>query len=313
MLRRGALFALLCMLPGLLWTAGARAGSILFVGNSFTFGYGSPLLYYRARTVTDLNGTGLGGVPALFKSFTVEAGLDYDVSLETHPGIGLDWHLRHELTEVGQRPWDAVVLQSYSTLDENKPGDPAVLVAAVRRLAAVLRAKNAGVALRLTATWPRADLTYVAGGAWYGQPIEAMAGDIRAGYVAAAAGTPGIRAVIPVGDAWIRAMHEGVADPNPYDGVAAGQVDLWTFDHYHASTYGYYLEALMIFGSVTGRDPRSLGEAECSGYELGLSPAQIGALQRVASEQLMADRLIVGAGNDAAARSPVTAERCAGS
>jgi hypothetical protein len=59
------------------------AGSILFIGNSFTFAYGSPVRYYRPDSVTDLNSTDQGGVPALFKSFTVEAGLPYEVYLET--------------------------------------------------------------------------------------------------------------------------------------------------------------------------------------------------------------------------------------
>ena len=47
----------------------APATSILFIGNSFTFGAGSPVHFYRADTVTDLNKEGIGGVPALFKSF----------------------------------------------------------------------------------------------------------------------------------------------------------------------------------------------------------------------------------------------------
>ena len=44
--------------------------SILFIGNSFTYGWGSSTRHYRANTVTDLNNEGVGGVPALFKSFT---------------------------------------------------------------------------------------------------------------------------------------------------------------------------------------------------------------------------------------------------
>ncbi len=81
-------------------------------------------------------------------------------------------------------------------------------------------------------------------------------------------------------------MQTGVADPNPYDGILPGRVNLWTYDHYHASTHGYYLEALVVFGRLTGRDPRSLGENECSGYELGLPRNEIKALQQVAFDQL---------------------------
>jgi len=66
-----------------LTSAGVAAGrSVLFIGNSFLFGSGSAVRFYRADTVTDLNNEGIGGVPALFKSFTQQAGLDYDVSLE---------------------------------------------------------------------------------------------------------------------------------------------------------------------------------------------------------------------------------------
>jgi hypothetical protein len=277
----------IAVLASLLSVAGnATAGSILFIGNSFTYAQGSAVHYYRADTVTDLNSQGIGGLPALFKSFTQQAGLSYDVSLETEPGVGLDWHLDHKSSVVGQRPWDSVVMHGYSLLDARKPGDPALLVDTVQRMSALLRARNPAVEIRVMATWPRADQTYEPRGAWYGKPIEAMARDIRAGYDRAAAGTPGLKPVVPVGDAWIRAMHAGVADANPYDGIDAGKVDLWTNDHYHASNHGYYLEALVVFGSVTGLDPRSLGENECSGYELGLSRPQVAALEQVAFDQL---------------------------
>lgn len=101
-----------------------------------------------------------------------------------------------------------------------------------------------------------------------------------------------IDSVIPVGEAWLRGMDRGLADPNPHDGIAAGQIDLWGRDHYHASTEGYYLEALMVFGAVTGRDPRSLGQAECSAFELGVPPATAKALQQVAFDQLSATRTL---------------------
>lgn len=262
------------------------AGSILFIGNSFTFAYGSPVRYYRADSVTDLNGEGQGGVPALFKSFTAQAGSNYDVYLETQPGVGIDWHLEHKRNIIGRRPWDSVIMHGFSTLDPKRPGDPTLLIASVQQMAGVLRAKNSKVDIRVMATWPRADQTYQPQGAWYGKPIEAMARDVRDGYNHAAAATPGI-AVIPVGDAWIRAMHGGVADSNPYDGIDAGKINLWTYDSYHASTYGDYLEALVMFGAVTGKDP--VGEAECSGFELGLSAPQVGSLQQVAFDQLAAE------------------------
>ena len=261
--------------------------SVLFIGNSFTFAAGSPVRFYRADTVTDLNDEGTGGVPALFKSFTQQAGLSYDVSLETRGGTGLDFHLASKREVIAKRGWDAVVMHGYSTLDAEKPRDPSKLMATSKEMADLLRNRNPKVSIYLMATWSRADQTYPPKGAWAGQPIEAMARDVRAAYDKAAAGA-GVKAVIPVGEAWTRAMQAGVADSNPYDGVEAGKLDLWTHDHYHASAYGYYLEALVIFGSLTGRDPRSLGDSECSAFELGFSRPQVKALQQVAFDQLAA-------------------------
>ena len=40
------------------------ATSVLFIGNSFTFGYGSAMRFNRADTIRDLNHEGQGGVPA---------------------------------------------------------------------------------------------------------------------------------------------------------------------------------------------------------------------------------------------------------
>jgi len=280
------------LLAGLSAASAHAAPSLLFIGNSFTYGQGSAVHYYRASTVTDLNGEGVGGLPALFKSFATQAGLDYDVYLETHGGVGLDWHLADKSGVIGSRPWDGVVMHGLSTLDKDKPGDPALLVDTVRRMSELLRRRNPAVEIRVMETWPRADQTYPDKGHWHGKPIEAMGADLHDAYAKSQAATPGLKPVIPVGDAWLRAMHSGLADDNPYDGVAPGKLDLWTYDHYHASTYGYYLEALVVFGSVTGRDPRSLGDGECSGYELGLSREQVAALEQVAFDQLAATNAV---------------------
>ena len=282
--------------------------SVLFIGNSFTYGDGSAVRFYRSSTVTDLNNEGIGGVPALFKSFTVQAGIDYDVSLETRGGSGFEFHLENKQDALGSRAWDRVVMQGQSMLDNAKPGDPTKIVATSRDLAAFLRKRNPNVELFLMATWSRADQTYPEKGAWFGKPIEAMARDMRAGANKAAEGAA-LKAVIPVGEAWMRAMQTGVADPNPYDGIEAGKLDLWTHDHYHASTYGYYLEALVVFGTLTGRDPRSLGDNECSGYELGLNRAQVRALQQVAFDELAAAGLAKSA--PAATSKPAPLARCA--
>ncbi len=288
---------------------GAAAGkSVLFVGNSFLFGSGSAVRFYRADTVTDLNNEGIGGVPALFKSFTQQAGLDYDVSLETRGGSGLDFHLKEKLGPIGSRPWDTVVMHGFSLLDAAQPRDPAKLIATTKQMADFLRGKNAAAEIFLISTWARADNVYPEKGAWHGKTVEDMTRDVRAAYDQAAKGAS-VKAVIPVGESWLRAIKSGVADPNPYDGIEAGKLNLWTYDSYHASTHGYYLQALVIFGTLTGKDPRSLGDGECSAYELGMSRAETHSLQQVAFDELAAKMSITAAPKVTAKLAP--AQRCA--
>ena len=263
----------------------AARRSVLFVGNSFTFGALSPVWRYRAETVVDLNHDGVGGVPALFKLLASEMGLDYDVYLETAPGTSLQWHWDNKAASLDRR-WDHVVLQDYSILDPQHPGDPGLLTTYADRFARLFAARNPRVDVSLTATWSRPDLVYPPGKAWSGQPIARMASDIRQGYDHAAAASRFIRRVNPVGQAFTCAIVAGIADPDPFDGIGADQFDLWAYDHYHASTAGYYLEALTILGSLTGQDPRRFGPNERAASELGLSPDQAVSLQTIAARQL---------------------------
>jgi hypothetical protein len=263
----------------------AAPRTILFIGNSFTQGAHSAARNWHADTVTDLNGAGYGGVPALFKAFCEQAGLDYAVSLETQGGKSLGFHY-DERRALFDKPWDVVVLQEYSVLDRARPGDSATYIRNVGRMAALFEKRNPAVDIRLAATWTRADQTYTPKGHWYGKPVSAMADDLRAAAEQARAANPAVRGILPVGEAWNRAMATGVADPDPYDGIAYGQLDLWTYDHYHASVAGYYLSALVTFGAITGIDPTSLGAHEKSADALGLSDAQTAALQTIARDEL---------------------------
>jgi hypothetical protein len=113
--------------------------------------------------------------------------------------------------------------------------------------------------------------------------------DVAAGYAAAAKATPKVAGVIPVGLAFNRAFAVGLADRDPDDGMGPGQINLWAYEGYHASAYGYYLEALLVFGRVTGKDPLSLGEKERVAADFGFSPAQTRALQQIAHDQLAAN------------------------
>jgi hypothetical protein len=284
---RACVAALLLGIAGLQAADGAE--TILFVGNSFTAGAGSQVESFRAESVTDLNREGMTGVPALFKALARQAGLAYDVHLEAVGATNLDFHLEQRAALVA-RAWDHVVLQGYSTLDADSPGDAGKFVESSARLAQLFHAANPDVDVRLFATWSRADQTYLEAGHWFGKPIEAMAIDVRAAYDEAAGRSPAIRAVIPVGQAWNRAIAAGLAVSNPYREFRPDRLDLWAADGYHASAYGSYLAALVIFGSVTGLDPRALGADEEAAAQLGISPPQASGLQRIAFETLADER-----------------------
>jgi hypothetical protein len=271
----------------------ASAKTILFVGNSFTFGANSPAHYYKPDTVTDLNGPGangktVGGVPAFFKAMTREAGLDYTVSLETVGGKGLDFHYT-EKRAVLDKPWDVVMMHGYSTLDRDHPGNSALLVSSAKQITDMFRAKNPDAQIWLDATWSRADQTYPDGKPWHGKPIEQMGIDVAGAY-ALAARNAHATGVVPLGLAWNRAIDTGVAGADPYAGIPSGKIDLWTWDNYHASAYGYYLEALMDFGKITGMDPMVLAGKDRVAEDIGISPAQSKALMQVAHDTLAAAR-----------------------
>ena len=116
--------------------ASADPIKILFVGNSYTFGRVDPVMSYNAANVHDLtaafnatSSTGSnpwephpwGGVSGIFKKFTDESGLSYDVSISARNAATLRgqflntanaaWDLRGN---VASQVWNTVVLQEQS-------------------------------------------------------------------------------------------------------------------------------------------------------------------------------------------------------
>lgn len=136
----------LCALATLVAAMAAHADPVrvLFVGNSYTFGRVDPVMSYNAANVHDLtaamnaaNATGSnpyephpwGGVAGIFKQFTVQAGLDYDVSLSTRNAASLRGHFLNTNSagwdlrgNIASQTWDKVVLQEQS--DEPLPKQP---------------------------------------------------------------------------------------------------------------------------------------------------------------------------------------------
>jgi hypothetical protein len=277
-------------------TAPAFAATrIIFIGNSFTFGAHSAVRYYEPDQVRDLNppdalGRTVGGVPALFKEFTSEAGLDYDVSLETSGGKGFDFHMT-EKRSVIEGNYDVVVAQGHSTLDGPHPGDPAPLIEYARDMAALYAAINPQVKFYILDSWTHADKVPHADAPWRRTPTQLTGKDGLASYERAAkAAGAHVSGIIPLGLTWNIAIAEGVADDDPYDDAGASKMNLWAYDGYHASSFGYYLEAAMDFGKVTGKDPMMLAPKgkDHVAEDLGISPIQQQQLLRLAHDGLAA-------------------------
>ena len=177
-------------------------------------------------------------------------------------------------------------MQEYSVLNPEDPGDATDTGRDASALAKMFETANPKARVYLMSTWSRADQTYKPEGHWYGQTVGQMAIDLRGAMDRIDNQAEQIDGVIPVGEAWNRAMAAGIADDNPYDGRDYGKVDLWSYDHYHASAEGSYLEALVVFATITGFDVREFGANERAAHELGIEPKVAARLQSLAMEQV---------------------------
>ena len=307
---RGSLLALLGTLLGLSALAQkspqpTKPQVILFVGNSFFHGAFQPVLSYNSRGITDENykptRTGQrrrqyeheagpwGGIPGIFKKLTEESSLHYEVHLEAISGQTLKFHYDSALAVIQQPKWDKVVLHDYSTgpVPSRHGGEPARFYEYATRLEQAVHTANPMAQVYLYETWARADLTYPADKGYSGLPLDSMTHDLHAAYYQEAARDGHFVGVAPAGDAWLRAVQQGVAMPNPY-APATGKVDLWGPDHYHPSIYGAYLNACVLLAEITGQDPRKLGPQEQAAAALGIAAAVAVQLQKLAYEQVHA-------------------------
>jgi hypothetical protein len=143
-------------------------------------------------------------------------------------------------------------------------------------------------------TWARPDMIGPNGdnarGQFYtaAEGLETMTADFHDAYFGRAAANPNIAGVAAVGDAFLRAVQDGVATRDPYV-PEAGKIDLWHTDFFHPSRYGSYLSALVHFATITGLDPMTLGAGEQAAADLSISPAVAAALQRIARATVMPD------------------------
>jgi hypothetical protein len=120
--------------------------------------------------------------------------------------------------------------------------------------------------------------------------LETMTADFHDAYFGRAAANPNIEDVSPVGDAFLRAVQEGIAMRDPYV-PETGKINLWHTDYFHPSKYGSYLSALVHFARITGINPMTLGAGEQAAADLGIDPAVAAQLQRVARATVMPDTI----------------------
>lgn len=114
----------------------AEPTTVLFVGNSYSFGRVDPVMSYNTANVRDLTQAmwianpassnvyephPWGGVAGIFQRLTVQAGLDYEVALSARNAASLRGHLLNTNSagwnlrgNIGLEAWDQVVLQEQS-------------------------------------------------------------------------------------------------------------------------------------------------------------------------------------------------------
>ncbi len=272
----------------------APATTILFVGNSFTYGGSTKVHSYNAANVTDEppGEQQVGGIPAIFKKFADETGLRYEVHVETVGGKDLTFHYEHALSLLSNGKWDAVVLQGYSTepLPEARGGNPISFLRHADLLDRTILAGKHNAKIYLYETWAYPLKTYPANPADPAQPLAAMTDDLRAGYADAFSGLGTHSAVVPVGDAWMQAIRSGAAAADATQPSRPGQIMLWDTDHKHPSVEGSYLAALVLFEKITGTDVRKFAAGEQAARELGIPTQDTVKLQEIADAAVRAGK-----------------------
>jgi hypothetical protein len=251
-----------------------HAIDVLFVGNSFTFGHSD----YNHAAITDANGQGHGGVPALFKKMADEGGFaDVNVTIEAARGQNLDHYLKGKASLIGQR-WDYVILQDHSlrTLANHPGGNVAAFRRSVQALAELAREHNPSARVLLYQTWAFPTLVpevYAS--------MRIMQDEIAAACSAAVADFS-LAGSVPVGEAFMQALETGLAY-DPAQGPEPGKFNLYVRDNLHPSKYGCYLAAALFYAEILGGDPRQLPTGAGSGAaRLGIKPAEAAGLQHIA-------------------------------
>jgi hypothetical protein len=217
---------------------------VLFIGNSYTRFNNLP------RLVASL-------------SESVAQGPIVRAKRETHGGFNLrrHWRRRRVRDRIARGGFDAIVIQGHSLSPIRDPGEMAEYA---RRFSQ--RARAVGARLILFETWARAPRSRVYRRYELAGPAEMLA---RVDSVYAQLGHDLGASVSPVGRAFARAADE------------ASGVRLRRRDRTHPTLAGSYLAACVLYGTLTGNDPR-----EASYVPWPLSQASASTLRAIAAETL---------------------------
>ncbi len=167
-------------------------------------------------------------LPAMLEALLKYGGLErVRVASLSQPGFGLEDHWRGGVARaaIRQGEWDVIVLQQGPSATEGRPS----LLEYSRRFAE--EAREAGARIGLYMVWPASTRRYDFEG-------------VLESYAMAADSADGM--LFPVGDAWRQAWCR---DPD---------LGLYGPDAFHPSPAATYLAALVIYGRLTGSDPRGL-------------------------------------------------------
>jgi uncharacterized protein DUF4886 len=216
---------------------------VLFVGNSYTRFNDLPGM------VRELSLSVRGGPPLFTRS-------------ETHGGYDLrrHWNRRRVRSRIANGRFDWVVLQDHST---SPLREPQTLREYVRRFSS--RVTSAGGRLVLFSTWARHPRSRF----YQRVPSDARAMQERVDAVYGEIARELDVGVAPVGRAWLRASAE------------LPHTTLHRRDGTHPALAGTYLSACVIYGTLTGRDPR---EARWRHHRL--TPQAAARIRAIASESL---------------------------
>ena len=223
---------------------------VLFIGNSYTF---------------------TNGMPIMFEKLAKAGGKNVKADYRAVNGYMLEKHAKDTVTlnKIKQPGWDYVVLQEHSVVPTIENLRQNRMYPSAKYLDSLVKAGGAQTVFYMT--WGRKK-----GGQYTIESLKSpafksyfqMQDTLRKVYteLARELSDP----LVPVGLAWERAIKK-----NPF-------VDLWNTDNSHPEVAGSYLTALMFYTELFGKNPVGLS------YTAGLSKDLALFLQKVAFETYIA-------------------------